>query len=67
MAAAGRFRTFLNARPRLERSLQLLAWTPVAVFVSQHVASIIAIEGRCVACRFLNSAVSHADMLTGTL
>ena len=45
-AARGRIRAFMNARPQIGRSLQLLAWAPVALFVTQHLGSIIAIEGR---------------------
>lgn len=41
-------RTYIKQRPHLETSLQLLAWTPVAFFVTQHIASFVAIEGKCV-------------------
>ena len=44
----GTIRTYIQQRPHLETSLQLLAWTPVAFFVTQHIASFVAIEGKCV-------------------
>lgn len=41
-----RFRSYVKARPGLDRTFQLVAWFPVAYFCTQHIASIIAIEGR---------------------
>lgn len=47
-AAFKRLGAFTNARPGLKHSLQLLAWAPVVVFVTEHLVSVVGIEGRCV-------------------
>jgi len=43
---SARMGAYVRARPRLHTSLQLLGWSPVAIFFFQHLASVIAIEGR---------------------
>ncbi|CAD6575581.1 MAG: hypothetical protein CYPHOPRED_005745 [Cyphobasidiales sp. Tagirdzhanova-0007] len=59
-----RFRAFVAARPRLHRSLQLLTWAPVAFFANQHIAGVIAIEGRSMQPTFNpDASMLHEDVV----
>lgn len=46
MTVSKAFRAFIDSRPAVKSSLKVAAWIPVAIFYTQHIASVLAIEGR---------------------
>lgn len=61
---SARISAYVRARPRLHTSLQLAAWSPVAIFFTQHVGSVVAIEGRSMQPTFNpDESLLHEDVV----